>query len=127
MISFCTLYGCVTYFAAYTDSGSVLSMSAQPKLHQIDHIEGSGKVVQVIETVAAKWERVATRLYIHHHIIERIRKDNQRQCDPCCRKIFCEWLDGKGRQPINWQTLITALIEADCSELAGDLQKLIPP
>lgn len=74
-----------------TDSDvRALSMSSLPKLHQIDHIEGNGKVVKIIESVAARWEKVATRLHVHYHIIEHIKKDNQHQCDPCCRKIFYE-------------------------------------
>ena len=100
-------------------------MSFLPKMHQIDRIEGNGKVVKVIETVSARWEKVATRLHVDYHIIERIRKDNQHQCEPCCCKMFSEWLNGKGRQPVNWHTLIIALEEANFSELASDLQIIL--
>ena len=98
--------------------------SSLPKLHQIDRIEGNGKVIKVITSTAAKWEQVATRLYLDHHIIEHIKRDHY-QTVPCCRKIFERWLDGEGRQPATWKTLIIALEEADFSELANDLQKLI--
>ena len=100
-------------------------MTSLPKLHQIDLIEGNGKVVKIIETVAAKWEKVATRLYFGHDIIDRIKRDDHFQSEPCCHKMFCEWLSGKGRQPLNWQTLITALKEAGFSQLASDLRQLI--
>jgi hypothetical protein len=96
-------------------------------LDQIDRIEGNGKVVKVIESVAARWEEVAVRLYFNHHAIERIKRDNHYQTTPSCRTMFGEWIDGKGeiRQPINWKTLVTVLKEAEFSELASDLQDLV--
>lgn len=99
-------------------------MSSLPKLHQIDCIEGNGKVVKVIRSTAAEWEQVATRLHLDHHIIEHIKRDNHYQTVPCCHKIFEEWLDGAGQQPATWKTLIIALEEANFSELANDLQKI---
>ena len=98
-------------------------MSSVPELHQIDRIEGNGKVVKVIEGI--KWEKVAVRLHFSQNVIDRIKSDNHYQTEPCCRKMFGEWLDGNGRNPVNWQTLITALKEADFSELASELQNII--
>lgn len=36
-----------------------------------------------------------------------------------------EWLAGVGRKPTNWTTLITALKEAELSEVANDLNAII--
>lgn len=104
-----------------------MSALSMPELHEIDHMEGNGKVVKVIESVAARWERVAIRLEFNHHIVERIKRDSHHQSIPSCQTMFTEWLDGNGRQPVNWQTLITALQEADFSELANDLQVVLMP
>ena len=96
-----------------------------PKLHQVDLIDGNGKTVKVIEQAAAKWERVATRLYFESHDICRIKKDNPLQSFEACQTVFIEWLNGKGRKPISWETLIKALKEADLSELAADLEVVL--
>ena len=82
-------------------------------------------MVKVIESVAARWEKVAIRLKFEHQVIDRIKRDNNYQCVPSCQTMFAEWLDGNGRQPVTWQTLITALQEADFSVLASDLQILL--
>ncbi len=100
-------------------------MSSPPKLHQIDHIEGNGKEVKIITSTAARWEQVATRLHFDRHIIEHITRDHHYQTVPCCRKIFEKWLDGAGRQPANWKTLIITLKEANFSELAEEVQEII--
>ena len=104
----------------------MLSISSPPKLHQIDRIEGhDGKVIQVIKHIASRWEDVATRLYFEPCDISCISGDNHYKKIPCCREMFGEWLGGKSRQPVSWQTLITALQEADFSELASDLQVVL--
>jgi hypothetical protein len=93
-------------------------------LNQIVRIEGNGKVVKVIKSVAGKWEGVAERLYFDHHDIERINRDH-RLAIPSCRTMFAEWLDGAVRQPVDWVTLIKVLDEAEFSELASDLQVVL--
>ena len=102
-----------------------LDAAPQPKLHHLDFIEASGKTVKVIEQAASKWEKVATRLYFESHDISRIRKDYHQQTIDACRTVFIEWLQGKGRKPTSWDTVIMALKEADLSELAGDLKVVL--
>ena len=96
--------------------------SSLPKLHQLDLFEGKGKTVRVIKRAAAKWELVATRLYFESHDISRIREDYHQQTIKACQTVFIEWLQGNGRKPTTWNTVIKALEEADLSELATDLK-----
>ena len=39
--------------------------------------------------------------------------------------MFMEWLEGKGRSPKTWETVIEALEEADLSEVASDLKDVL--
>jgi hypothetical protein len=78
--------------------------------------------VKVIKRAAAKWESIATSLYFESHDISRIREDYPQQSTKACRTVFNEWLQGDGRKPTTWNTVIKALEEADLSELAGDLK-----
>ena len=99
-----------------------LSLTSEPRLYELDHIKGNGKTVKVISRVAAKWETVATRLHFEGHDIERIEKDKPHQSLDACRTMFIEWLEGKGRTPITWETVIKVLEEAELAELASDLR-----
>ena len=81
--------------------------------------------MRVIEQAAAKWERVATRLHFESHDISRLREDYSQQSIKACRTVFMEWLQGRGRKPTTWDTVIKALKEADLSELAVDLGGLL--
>ena len=94
-------------------------------MSQIDVIEGNGKIVKIIEHVAPRWRAVATRLHFEGHIIQRITKDHSSSCTDACRTVFIEWLDGRGRKPVTWETLIKVLKEAGFSEAASDLEHVI--
>ena len=77
--------------------------------------------VKVIERIAASWKRVATTLHFEGHEINIIDTDHDRRSENACRKLFTEWLDGKGRQPKTWGTVLSALNEAGFGEVASDL------
>ena len=100
-------------------------MTAVPRLHQLDIIDCEGKRVRIIQTAASKWKRLATRLYFKPSDINRIRSDNPTECYDACWKVCSEWLEGVGRQPTSWTTLIKALNEAELGEIATDLETII--
>ena len=94
----------------------------KPRLYELDLIRGNGKTVRVISRTSATWERVATRLHFEGYEIRSIRRDHHFQSGDACSTMLIEWLEGKGRHPTTWETLIEALEEADLSELANDLK-----
>jgi hypothetical protein len=116
------IHVCSVDTATTQASESSLCITSIPKLHELDRIEGDGKVVKVIETVASTWNKIALRLHFSHHDISRINQDNREQSVPAMSAVFTEWLAGKGRKPTNWETLITALKESDYLIVASDLQ-----
>ena len=96
-----------------------------PVFHELDLLERHGKKLQLIKRITGKWEQVATRLYFPADAIEVISRDSYHQCDSACRTMFSRWLDGEGREPRTWGTLVTVLKEADLSSVANELEKLI--
>ena len=77
------------------------------------------------DRVAAEWEEVATRLYFEGYDIKRIKKDNHHQSREACHAMLSEWLEGNGREPKTWETIIKALEEAQLSEVAKELSNII--
>ena len=80
--------------------------------------------MNVIDKTACAWEKVAIRLHFEGHDISRIRR-NERQAEDACRTMFTEWLEGKGRTPTTWGTVLQALNEARQGELANDLEEVL--
>ena len=102
-------------------------MNDRPKLHELDLIEDTCKCqkVKLIERLAAKWEKLATRLHFEHHQIQKIKLDNPNSSEGCCRTVFMEWLDGRGRKPVSWKVVIDAISEAELSSVAEDLTSIL--
>ena len=96
----------------------------KPCLHELDLIAGGRITVNVINKTACVWEKVAMRLHFEGHDISRIRK-NKPQAEDACRTVFIEWLEGKGRTPTTWDTVLQALNEAEQGELAKDLKEVL--
>ena len=99
-------------------------LSSRPRLHELDSITGNGKTVNVIDKVTHVWEKIATRLHFEGHDISRIRR-NEHKTEDACRDMFVEWLEGKGRTPTTWETVLNALEEAKQRQLAKDLKEAL--
>ena len=100
-------------------------LKSTPKSYELDLLQGHGKKIKIIEHVSAKWDRVATRLHFELHVIDTIRRDCTQQATSACQTVFAKWLNGEGRKPVNWRTLIDALAEADLSFIAQELEDFI--
>ena len=82
-----------------------------------------GRVVNIPVEIATKYvqfgtflldDRTGSRVKIlahkHHHDAEQINTE-----------ILQEWLTGRGKQPVTWQTLVEVLHDAELPMLAGDI------
>ena len=95
-----------------------------PKLHELYLFEQCSLTVKITDRVATKWKEVALRLHFEGHDIGVIDRDNHGQSCLACCAMFTRWLDGIGRKPTTWRTLIVALKEAYLSTLAEELEKM---
>lgn len=102
-----------------------LTLSSTPTLHDIDIFHVGEKEIRIIQDVASKWKRVATRLHFKPSDIARIDTNHPRDCESACREVFSEWMLGHGRKPISWRTLVKALNESKFSEMARELETFL--
>ena len=118
------MYGCyitLNHFVMYIN---ISELHAVPKLHQLHLLERHGRRVKVIDMVAAEWDSVALRLHFESYDISRIERDHPHQCIQASITLFSEWIEGKGRQPSSWHTLIEALKETRLQSVASDLENI---
>ena len=95
-----------------------------PKLHELERFEQCSLIIRIIDRVAPKWKGVALRLYFEDHCIEVNEMNCHYQAVPACRTMFTRWLEGYGRKPTTWRTLIIALKEENLYTLAEELEKM---
>lgn len=97
-----------------------------PKLHQLQRLEHREDTVNVMETVAPIWEKVAVALHFEGYVAV-IKQNNQQQVEPSCLSMFSEWLNGRGRRPASWLTLVDVLREVNLSHVADRITTILAP
>ena len=99
-------------------------LDEKPQLHQLQLLCRDHVVVNVIRAVAPSWEKFALYLMMERSVIDRW-KINTNEFEDATRKLFGHWLDGNGRQPISWKTLIQALHESDLPIVAIKVEEIL--
>ena len=99
-------------------------LDEMPQLHQLQHLRRDNAVVNVIREVVPSWEKIALYLTMDRNMID-IWKSDADQVEDAIIKVFVHWLDGNGRQPISWKTLIQALHENDLPIIATEVEEIL--
>ena len=83
----------------------------------------NGKQINVIKSVAFKWEQLAIALGFDGAMIEKIKRDKFHQSKDATAEMFQEWLDDDYilQGPVTWDTLIQCLVDAELAEIAISL------
>ena len=87
----------------------------------------SGKPVRVVEEVCADWEKLALALQFRGGVIRAVERSQHFQVEAACLTILQRWLDGEGRQPVTWETLMESLEDIEYGTLASDLRRELEP
>ena len=88
-------------------------------------LEGNGLTVRVVDITATAWETVALGLFFKSHDISHIKRDHPQQSIQAATTVFSEWIEGKGRQPKTWLTIMKSLSEAGLETVARDLKRIL--
>ena len=131
--NYCPYLKFFTIAAAPTGGSSTPATNARPKRngkpkeHEIDRIDYNGKTIRIISSSAARWERIATRLYFDGDATAAIGRDAHYKVADACRTVFNVWLGGKEglREPKTWATIVDVLKEADLGTLSGELNSIL--
>ena len=76
----------------------------------------------VIPMVSADWEDLAYSMQYKIATVKAIKKDCS-DCQPCCRKLFEDWLStDNGATPKTWSTLLQRIKDVD--SLAATVDKI---
>ena len=96
----------------------------RPETWQLQRFVGvGGRPVRVVENVCADWEKLSLALQFHGGVIRAVERSQHFQVGAACLTILQKWLDGEGRQPVTWETLIGCLEGIGHSTLASDLRR----
>ena len=75
----------------------------------------------VVPVVAARWREVAAYLGLESHVITAVHVAQSNDEDSCL-KVLLRWMDGAGKQPKTWLTVLEAMRRAGFTEPAKELE-----
>ena len=93
----------------------------KPKIQQLKFLCCRGRTLKIIETVADQLEEMVRALQLEDHVTNTFEGDPV----PACCKMMQQWLNGEGRKPVTWSTLIQSCIDAGFLDLAETLQEIL--
>ena len=59
--------------------------------------------------------------------VDSIVREHRERAEDINTKILQEWLTGRGKQPVTWETLVEVLQDIELSTLAGDIRTIKCP
>ena len=95
-----------------------------PTLQELQALQHTTKQINIIESIAAKWEGVALQLSIGKNRIDIIRCNSPHDVEKACRRMLGWWLDTE-RDRATWRRLISALKVNRLFALAHDIEKAL--
>ncbi|MCG8625048.1 MAG: hypothetical protein MJE68_23990, partial [Proteobacteria bacterium] len=100
----------------------------KPKLQDLDILKlRDGSEIRIIESVTARWEKLAIRFGFEEMRICNIRRGAFFQLEDACFNMFIRWLNGEHNlKPPTWYNLIQCLEEIDeFKKLARDVKEAL--
>lgn len=84
----------------------------------------SGKKLKIISALASQWKKFGIHLNFDEtgYTLRNIKKECSEEC---CIEMMEMWLEGKGRQPVTWATLIELLEDAEHKSIAEQLKEVV--
>ena len=83
---------------------------------------GDRSEVEIIESVAEDWGKLAVALGFDHTTRIAIATESSFEAETACIAMFDQWLEGgENLKPATWNTLMTCLKESNFTDLARKL------
>ena len=119
-----------------SDSNSMITSSlttiavldTEPTLAKLSLLKSAdGKKIQIIKRVAPSWRNLGILLDFDSNGTELAIIDKKHHGDPesCCQAMFQCWLNGSGRGPHTWRTLIELIKDCDMEVLAIEVENFM--
>ena len=88
----------------------------------------NGDKIEIIKIISPKWKDIGTLLDFDQTgaTLNQIQaNEGAKGVEACCRAMLQYWLEGKGKQPATWTTLLGVLQDSNFQELARRLKRAV--
>jgi hypothetical protein len=108
---------------------SINTVGAVPRLALLGKLTTrDGQRIEIIKTIAPRWQDIAVHLDFDPTglTLRQIQADEGgKGVKSCCRAMFQYWLEGNGRKPVSWDTLLEILEDCNYGALAAQIKSTL--
>ena len=99
----------------------------KPSLLDLKKFPGKHGRFDVMERIGVNYPELGMFLLQDHDLskVSSLELTWQRASLPICRDIMRDWLQGKGKLPVTYATLLHCLRDADLHSLAKDIEDVL--
>lgn len=115
----------VTYGIFFTASVSARWLTSKPTLPELlNFTTSSGSTVNIVQEIGTHYSKLGPLLLNDDNgsITPSITSQYQHNADAINQEILTRWLQGQGKQPVTWSTLIDVLRRSGLLELADRIK-----
>ena len=114
---------CSHAFFSCLDTSVCESADNPPTLPTLRHFPVNGRFIDIAEEIGPNYEKFGTLLLEdkNGNIVTMVTMSEHDDPLPITVRILKQWLRGKGRLPVTWQTLVTCLRDIHLNVLADKM------
>ena len=134
MLALVAIFGLplLTNITFYQDSETISEhtvprLSSKPMVGEMLFLKSidAQSTIRIIEEVARHCNDLGYHLHLDRSSVQNIWEGSESIITKKCERTVIEWLEGKGKTPITWETFITALEELRLMELSDELRRIL--
>ena len=124
---FVLLYTCHTLIWIllhnYYDVLILFCVVSSPTITELLHFRTGDGHINIPREVGTKYHNLGAQLLLEtFRYIRSLERELDKNAERINCQIFQEWLDGKGRKPTSWATLVGVLNDIEMGELAKKIE-----
>ena len=102
-------------------------LSSKPKVGEMLLLKSidSQSTIRIIEEVARHCNDLGYHLHLDTSSVQNIWEGSESIITKKCERTIIEWLEGKGKMPVTWETFVTALEDLRLMELSDELRQIL--
>jgi hypothetical protein len=91
------------------------------------NFKAGDRSINIPREIGSKYQNFGAQLLQEHTLahINDLEHRYQRNGEEINRRILHEWLEGRGRKPTTWATLVSVLLDIEMGELAAKLEEFL--
>ena len=101
----------------------IVHADSTPTLAELLHFRAGDCHINIPQDVGLKYHKLGAQLLLESFgYIRSLERELDKNAERINCQIFQEWLDGKGRRPTSWGTLVRVLNDIDMGDLASKIE-----